>query len=121
MKFIAGLLVWANRGIRETPQVFPRLRGFANRRVDLHLPLIASIFALRLVASGQWPRRLRMDIDRESVSLIDWALPTIPWIPELLYAPIPLPCFVADSLITFLSVRAWRLRKRKTKPIENRA
>jgi hypothetical protein len=43
MKFIAGLLVWANRGIRETPQVFPRLRGFANRRVDLHLPLIASI------------------------------------------------------------------------------
>jgi hypothetical protein len=27
----------------KTPQVFPRIRGSANRRVDLHLPLIASI------------------------------------------------------------------------------
>ena len=43
MKFIAGLRVWGNRGMGKTPQVFPRLRGSANRRVDLHLPLIASI------------------------------------------------------------------------------
>src|SRR5208337_3225866 len=43
MKFIAGLRVWANGGLGKTPQVFPRIRGSANRRVDLHLPLIASI------------------------------------------------------------------------------
>ncbi|MGB2609671.1 MAG: hypothetical protein WBC80_11895, partial [Isosphaeraceae bacterium] len=30
-----------------TPQVFPRIRGSANRRVDLHLPLIASISGQR--------------------------------------------------------------------------
>ena len=43
MKFIAGLRVWGNGAIGKTPQVFPRIRGSANRRVDLHLPLIASI------------------------------------------------------------------------------
>src|SRR5271157_467671 len=43
MKFIAGLRVWVNGGTGKTPQVFPRIRGSANRRVDLHLPLIASI------------------------------------------------------------------------------
>ena len=43
MKFIAGLLVWVSRGTGKTPQVFLRLRASANRRVDLHLPLIASI------------------------------------------------------------------------------
>src|SRR5271166_5138804 len=43
MKFIAGLRVWVNGGTGKTPQVFPRFRGSANRRVDLHLPLIASI------------------------------------------------------------------------------
>jgi hypothetical protein len=42
MKFIAGLLVWVSRETGKTPQVFPRLRGSANPRVDLHLPLIAS-------------------------------------------------------------------------------
>jgi hypothetical protein len=41
MKFIAGLLIRGNWGMGATPQVFPRLRGPANRRVDL--PLIASI------------------------------------------------------------------------------
>src|SRR5271157_5850954 len=44
MKFIAGLRVWRNWGIVENVlKVFLRLRGSANRRVDLHLPLIASI------------------------------------------------------------------------------
>src|SRR5271165_6947451 len=43
MKFIAGLRVWVNGRLGKTPQVFPRFRGSANRRVDLHLPLIASI------------------------------------------------------------------------------
>src|SRR5271157_5249152 len=43
MKFIVGLRVWVNGAMGKTPQVFPRIRGSANRRVDLHLPLIASI------------------------------------------------------------------------------
>src|SRR6266481_5065076 len=43
MKFTTGLLVWVSRGLGKTPQVFPRLRGPANRRVDLHLPLIVSM------------------------------------------------------------------------------
>src|SRR5208283_3634989 len=43
MKFIAGLRVWVNGALGKTPQVFPRIRGSANRRVDLHVPLIASI------------------------------------------------------------------------------
>src|SRR5271166_1568557 len=43
MKFIAGLLVWGNGGMGKTSQVFPRFKGSANRRVDLHLPLIVSI------------------------------------------------------------------------------
>src|SRR5271166_241447 len=47
MKFIAGLRVWVNGGSGKTPQVFPRFRGSANRRVDLHLPLIASISGRR--------------------------------------------------------------------------
>jgi hypothetical protein len=48
MKFIAGLLVWVSRGIGKTPQVFPRLGGSASSRVDLHLPLIASIAKLAM-------------------------------------------------------------------------
>jgi len=44
MKFIAWLRVWGNWGILENVlKVFLRLRGSANRRVDLFLPLIASI------------------------------------------------------------------------------
>jgi hypothetical protein len=44
MKFMADLRVWGDRGSRENVlKVFLRLRGPANRRVDLHLPLIASI------------------------------------------------------------------------------
>jgi len=44
MKFIAGLRVWGNWKIGENVlKVFLRLRGSANRRVDLFLPLIASI------------------------------------------------------------------------------
>src|SRR5271157_5827241 len=43
MKFIVGLRVWVNGGSGKTPQVVPRFRGSANRRVDLFLPLIASI------------------------------------------------------------------------------
>src|SRR5208337_4295519 len=43
MKFIAGLRVWGNWEIGENVlKVFLRLRGSANRRVDLFLPLIAS-------------------------------------------------------------------------------
>src|SRR5208337_1726122 len=63
MKFIAGLRVWGNWEIGENVlKVFLRLRGSANRRVDLFLPLIASISGRRqgarsgrTVASGQWP------------------------------------------------------------------
>src|SRR5271157_1325090 len=47
MKFIAGLLVWGNGGMGKTSQVFPRFKGSANRRVDLHLPLIVSISGRR--------------------------------------------------------------------------
>src|SRR5271166_580995 len=53
MKFIAGLLVWGNGGMGKTSQVFPRFKGSANRRVDLHLPLIVSI-----------PGSRRRDIER---------------------------------------------------------
>src|SRR5262249_1718709 len=41
------------RGTGKTPQVFPRLRASANPRVDLYLPLIASVFA---VSSSVRPR-----------------------------------------------------------------
>src|SRR5271157_4410785 len=48
MKFIAGLRVWGNWKIGENVlKVFLRLRGSANRRVDLFLPLIASISGRR--------------------------------------------------------------------------
>jgi hypothetical protein len=48
MKFIAGLRVWRNWEIGENVlKVFLRLRGSANRRVDLFLPLIASILGRR--------------------------------------------------------------------------
>jgi len=47
MKFIAGLRVWVNGATGKTPQIFPRIRGSANRSVDLHLPLIASISGRR--------------------------------------------------------------------------
>src|SRR5271165_2114302 len=53
MKFIAGLRVWVNRETGKTPQVFPRFRASANRRVDLHLPLIASIIKYGVLASGK--------------------------------------------------------------------
>src|SRR5271166_6020366 len=53
MKFIAGLRVWVNGGSGKTPQVFPRFRGSANRRVDLHLPLIASISGRRQCDSSK--------------------------------------------------------------------
>jgi hypothetical protein len=44
MKFIAGLRVWETWGSQgNVLKVFLKLRGPANRRVDLHLPLIASI------------------------------------------------------------------------------
>jgi len=49
MKFIAGLRVWGNWEIGENVlKVFLRFRGSANRRVDLFLPLIASIFGCNL-------------------------------------------------------------------------
>src|SRR5271166_6798496 len=54
MKFIAGLLVWGNGGMGKTSQVFPRFKGSANRRVDLHLPLIVPIFGRRGGADGEW-------------------------------------------------------------------
>src|SRR5208337_3231783 len=41
------------RGSGKTPQVFPRFRGSANRRVDFHLPLIASISGRRQGAWGE--------------------------------------------------------------------
>src|SRR5208282_5921775 len=58
MKFIAKLRVWGNWGIGENVlKVFLRLRGSANRRVDLFLPLIASILCPRRGARGdrRWP------------------------------------------------------------------
>src|SRR5271157_1028375 len=65
MKFIAGLRVWVNGPLGKTPQVFPRFSGSANRRVDLFLPLIASILpggdeqksmvARWPTASEEWP------------------------------------------------------------------
>src|SRR5271157_1669862 len=48
MKFIAGLRVWGNWEIGENVlKVFLKLRGSANRRVDLFLSLIASISGRR--------------------------------------------------------------------------
>src|SRR5208337_3544385 len=58
MKFIAGLRVWGNWEIGENVlKVFLRLRGSANRRVDLFLPLIASILCPRSGrgAREEWP------------------------------------------------------------------
>src|SRR5208282_1876126 len=53
MKFIAGLRVWGNWEIGENVlKVFLRLRGSANRRLDLFLPLIASISGRRCEAWG---------------------------------------------------------------------
>src|SRR5271157_1791047 len=54
MKFMVGLRVWGNWGIGETVlKVFLRLRGSANCRVDLYLPLIASFERpIRLVRHG---------------------------------------------------------------------
>src|SRR5208337_2111686 len=53
MKFIAKLRVWGNWGIGENVlKVFLRFRGSANRRVDLFLPLIASISGRRRGAGG---------------------------------------------------------------------
>jgi hypothetical protein len=46
MKFIAGLRVWGMMWRLVTPQVFPGLRGCANRRVDL--PLIVSFGIIHL-------------------------------------------------------------------------
>src|SRR5271157_462018 len=55
MKFIAKLRVWGNWGIGENVlKVFLRFRGSANRRVDLFLPLIASISGR---GRGMWVRR----------------------------------------------------------------
>src|SRR5271157_5374396 len=60
MKFIAGLRVWGNWGIGENVlKVFLRLRGSANRRVDLFLPLIASIENWPLVNCRQ---RVNVDV-----------------------------------------------------------
>src|SRR5208282_4276940 len=57
MKFIAGLRVWGNWEIGENVlKVFLRLRGSANRRVDLFLPLIASIWSS--AASAGLPTKL---------------------------------------------------------------
>jgi hypothetical protein len=48
MKFMAGLRVWGDRGsLGNVLKVFPRLRASANRRVGLHLSLIASIAAVQ--------------------------------------------------------------------------
>src|SRR5271166_3983299 len=55
MKFIVRLRVWVNGGLGKTPQVFPRFRGSANRRVDLHLPLIASIPWSSSIRAAQAP------------------------------------------------------------------
>src|SRR5271166_6187995 len=57
MKFIVRLRVWVNGGLGKTSQVFPRFRGSANRRVDLHLPLIASIPGGEAGTLKGWPCR----------------------------------------------------------------
>src|SRR5208337_3247864 len=45
---VSVVVVWSGvDALGKTPQVFPRFRGLANRRVDLHLPLIASISGRR--------------------------------------------------------------------------
>src|SRR5271157_1961743 len=55
MKFIAGLRVWGNWEIGENVlKVFLRLRGSANRRVDLFLPLIASKSGCNLIPCRGW-------------------------------------------------------------------
>src|SRR5208282_797237 len=92
MKFIAKLRVWGNWGIGENVlKVFLRLRGSANRRVDLFLPLIASISGWRQCdASKCEMRRLgrvtpsagRDVIDRKACYLSLLAQAAV-WLPEL--------------------------------------
>src|SRR5271157_6017925 len=91
MKFIAGLRVWGNWEIGENVlKVFLRLRGSANRRVDLFLPLIASISGWRQCdASKCEMRRLgrvtpsagRDVIDRKACFLSLLAQAAV-WLPE---------------------------------------
>src|SRR5271157_6278052 len=69
MKFIAGLRVWRNWGIVENVlKVFLKLRGSANRRVDLFLPLIASIPVGRVRDIG---RRCRKPARRQAWPTLD--------------------------------------------------
>ena len=56
---VAGLRVWVNGRLGKTPQVVPRFNGSANRRVDLHLPLIASILCPRRGAMATLADRRR--------------------------------------------------------------
>src|SRR5208337_2295555 len=76
MKFIAGLRVWVNGGSGKTPQVFPRIRGSANRHVDLHLPLIASISGPRCEAMATLAdRRRRVEKTAQSLLFLPHARP----------------------------------------------
>src|SRR5271157_1320255 len=78
MKFIAGLRVWVNGGTGKTPQVFPRIRGSANRRVDLFLPLIASISGRRQGAWGErraaWGGSGEWRVAGEQWPVVNWRL-----------------------------------------------
>src|SRR5271157_4270669 len=92
MKFIAGLRVWGNWEIGENVlKVFLRLRGSANRRVDLFLPLIASISGRRQCDASKCemsrlgrvpPSAGRVVIDRKACYLSLLAQAAV-WLPEL--------------------------------------
>src|SRR5271157_782775 len=72
MKFIAKLRVWGNWGIGENVlKVFLRFRGSANRRVDLFLPLIASISGRRHGARGA--RRVASGRRRDGPRRKNWS------------------------------------------------
>src|SRR5271157_2414125 len=75
MKFIAGLRVWVTGGTGKTPQVFPRFRGSKNRRVDLHLPLIASIPGRS--RTGHQSRRTKRATHVSRVPERRWPLPLL--------------------------------------------
>src|SRR5208337_1367289 len=104
MKFIAGLRVWGNWEIGENVlKVFLRLRGSANRRVDLFLPLIASISGRRqgarsgrTVASGQWPVNAKRGTSRPTPHA---PRPT-PHVTRLPESGWPIPLLVISGLAT---------------------
>src|SRR5208337_2818518 len=101
MKFIAGLRVWVNGAMGKTPQVFPKIRGSANRRVDLHLPLIASISGRR---QGKWSGgtvvSCQLPVNAKTRKITPHAPHPTPHVSRLPETGWPIPLLVISGLAT---------------------